>query len=236
MTNREVFLASIKLIDLVLLATILQVVAFGLYALFIDSDPRSRQWLRTGDVDDLKFKLAGIVVVMLAFCSWKRSSIGAATATAAAGPRDRRQSSSPSATSSASIPTKAEQLTCRSTPAGSTATSVVELAVGREQDRHRPRRAKWAQTITTLTMIGTHRNIPAMPQIPPQTASETTIDDRAEVERAAHQPGLEHVAEAEPGSRASPTTVATNGPSCRTAPAPAATGTAPRRSEPTNGM
>ena len=66
MTNREVFLASIKLIDLVLLATILQVVAFGLYALFIDSKIPVPQWLRTGDVDDLKFKLAGIVVVMLA--------------------------------------------------------------------------------------------------------------------------------------------------------------------------
>ena len=65
MTNREVFLASIKLIDLVLLATILQVVAFGLYALFIDSDLPVPAWLRTGDVDDLKFKLAGIVVVML---------------------------------------------------------------------------------------------------------------------------------------------------------------------------
>lgn len=63
--NREVFLASTKLIDLVLLATILQVVAFGLYALFIDKDVPVPAWLRTGDVDDLKFKLAGIVVVML---------------------------------------------------------------------------------------------------------------------------------------------------------------------------
>lgn len=63
--NREVFLASTKLIDLVLLATILQVVAFGLYALFIDNEVPVPRWLRTGDVDDLKFKLAGIVVVML---------------------------------------------------------------------------------------------------------------------------------------------------------------------------
>ena len=35
--------------------------------------------------------------------------------------------------------------------------------------------AKWAQTITMLTMIGTHRNIPAMPQMLPHTASETTM-------------------------------------------------------------
>jgi uncharacterized membrane protein YqhA len=65
LTNREVFLASIKLVDLVLLATILQVVAFGLYALFIDSRIQAPGWLRTGSVDSLKNKLAGIVVVML---------------------------------------------------------------------------------------------------------------------------------------------------------------------------
>lgn len=65
LTNREVFLASIKLVDLVLLATVLQVVAIGLYALFIESDIPVPQWLRTDDVDSLKHKLAGIVAVML---------------------------------------------------------------------------------------------------------------------------------------------------------------------------
>jgi uncharacterized membrane protein YqhA len=65
LTNREMFLASIKLVDLVLLATVLQVVAIGLYALFIDSNIPVPHWLRTGDVDKLKQKLAGIVAVML---------------------------------------------------------------------------------------------------------------------------------------------------------------------------
>jgi uncharacterized membrane protein YqhA len=65
LSNREMFLASIKLIDLVLIATILQVVAIGIYSLFIDSRIPLPVWLRTADVDDLKFKLAGIVVVML---------------------------------------------------------------------------------------------------------------------------------------------------------------------------
>ena len=65
LTNREVFLASIKLVDLVLLATVLQVVAFGLYALFIDSNIPVPVWLRRGDVDGLKSMLAGIVAVML---------------------------------------------------------------------------------------------------------------------------------------------------------------------------
>lgn len=64
-TSREVFLASIKLVDLVLLATILEVVAIGLYSLFIDSDLPVPKWLRTDDVDSLKNKLAGIVAVML---------------------------------------------------------------------------------------------------------------------------------------------------------------------------
>lgn len=63
--NRKMFLASIKLVDLVLLATVLLVVAFGLYALFIDDRIPVPLWLRTGDVDKLKQKLAGIVIVML---------------------------------------------------------------------------------------------------------------------------------------------------------------------------
>jgi uncharacterized membrane protein YqhA len=65
LTNREVFLASIKLVDLVLLATVLQVVAFGLYAMFVDNGVRLPSWLRGGDVDGLKQMLAGIVAVML---------------------------------------------------------------------------------------------------------------------------------------------------------------------------
>ena len=65
MTNRELFLTSIKLVDLVLLATILEVVAIGLYSLFIDDDIPAPRWLRTVDVDGLKNKLAGIVAVML---------------------------------------------------------------------------------------------------------------------------------------------------------------------------
>lgn len=65
LTSREVYLASIKLIDAILLATILQVVAMGLYALFIDADVPLPRWMRTGDVDGLKNKLAGIIAVML---------------------------------------------------------------------------------------------------------------------------------------------------------------------------
>ncbi|WP_255476610.1 YqhA family protein [Geminicoccus flavidas] len=65
LTNRQMFLASIKLVDLVLLATVLQVVAFGLYSLFIDRGIPAPMWLRTSDFDGLKSKLAGIIAVML---------------------------------------------------------------------------------------------------------------------------------------------------------------------------
>ena len=64
-TNRDIFLSSIKLIDLVLLATIMEVIGIGLYSLFIGKDLPVPRWLLTAHVDDLKNKLAGIVAVML---------------------------------------------------------------------------------------------------------------------------------------------------------------------------
>jgi uncharacterized membrane protein YqhA len=63
--NREIFLSSIKLIDLVLLATIMQVIGIGLYSLFISRNLPVPDWLRTTHVDELKYKLAGIVAIML---------------------------------------------------------------------------------------------------------------------------------------------------------------------------
>jgi uncharacterized membrane protein YqhA len=78
LTNREVFLASIKLVDLVLLATVLQVVAIGLYAMFIDDEIPVPRWLRSSDVDGLKQKLAGIVAVMLAVLFLEQVIAGAA--------------------------------------------------------------------------------------------------------------------------------------------------------------
>jgi uncharacterized membrane protein YqhA len=65
MYNRDIFLSSIKLIDLILLATIMQVVGIGLYSLFISRNLPVPDWLRTTHVDELKYKLAGIIAVML---------------------------------------------------------------------------------------------------------------------------------------------------------------------------
>jgi uncharacterized membrane protein YqhA len=45
MTNRDIFLSSIKLIDLILLATFMHVVGIGLYSLCIDKDLPGPEWL-----------------------------------------------------------------------------------------------------------------------------------------------------------------------------------------------
>lgn len=59
-------LASIKLVDVVLIAAVLQVVGFGIYSLLVDPGLPLPRWLRTGDPEELKTKLASIIVLMLA--------------------------------------------------------------------------------------------------------------------------------------------------------------------------
>jgi uncharacterized membrane protein YqhA len=91
MTNRDIFLSSIKLADLILLATIMQMVGIGLYPLFAERNLPIPGWLRTIHVDELKNKLAGMWRSCLTCCSSIRSSAGAASATcclwASASPR-----------------------------------------------------------------------------------------------------------------------------------------------------
>jgi uncharacterized membrane protein YqhA len=57
--------AFIELIDLILLGTVLYIVAIGLYQLFIDADLKLPAWLQTNDLDDLKHKLLGVVIILL---------------------------------------------------------------------------------------------------------------------------------------------------------------------------
>lgn len=66
MTSQQLILGSIKLIDLVLIATTLQLVAVGLYSLFIDSTIPLPDWLRIEGIDDLKRKLIVMVIIVLA--------------------------------------------------------------------------------------------------------------------------------------------------------------------------
>ncbi|GCE22379.1 YqhA family protein [Dictyobacter kobayashii] len=58
--------ACIEVIDLFLLATVLYIVALGLYELFIGSDLPTFPWLVIETLDDLKVKLIGVIIVLLA--------------------------------------------------------------------------------------------------------------------------------------------------------------------------
>ncbi len=65
LSARELFLPAIKLVDLVLLASIMQVIAIGLYGLLVDRELPVPRWLVAQDFDELKNRLAGIVIVLL---------------------------------------------------------------------------------------------------------------------------------------------------------------------------
>ncbi len=58
-------LAFIEITDVFLLATVFYVVALGLYELFVDDEIELPAWLAIHDLEDLKVKLASIVVVVL---------------------------------------------------------------------------------------------------------------------------------------------------------------------------
>jgi uncharacterized membrane protein YqhA len=56
----------VTIIDLFLLGTVLYIVAVGLYELFVDPGLPMPPWLRIATLDDLKERLLGVVVVLLA--------------------------------------------------------------------------------------------------------------------------------------------------------------------------
>jgi len=53
-------------VDAILLGTVLLVIGYGLYELFVDSDIEVPEWLQVRDLDDLKSKLIGVVVAIIA--------------------------------------------------------------------------------------------------------------------------------------------------------------------------
>lgn len=53
-------------VDAILLGTVLLVIGYGLYELFIDAELDVPLWLRVDDLDDLKSKLIGVVVAIIA--------------------------------------------------------------------------------------------------------------------------------------------------------------------------
>ncbi len=59
-------LAFIEIVDLFLLGTVFLIIALGLYELFVDEGLQLPTWLVIRTLDDLKHKLAGVVVVVMA--------------------------------------------------------------------------------------------------------------------------------------------------------------------------
>jgi uncharacterized membrane protein YqhA len=53
-------------VDAILLGTVLLVIGYGLYELFVDADIEVPVWLQVRDLDDLKSKLIGVVVAIIA--------------------------------------------------------------------------------------------------------------------------------------------------------------------------
>ena len=87
---KGLILGVIELTDLFLLATVLYVIAIGLFELFIDDRVVLPRWLEIHDLDDLKEKLIGVIVLVLAVlflgqvATWdgSRDLLGYGTATA----------------------------------------------------------------------------------------------------------------------------------------------------------
>ena len=87
---KGLILAVIELTDLFLLATVLYVIAIGLFELFIDDRLDLPNWLEIHDLNDLKEKLIGVIIVVLAVlflgqvATWDgvRDLLGYGTATA----------------------------------------------------------------------------------------------------------------------------------------------------------
>jgi uncharacterized membrane protein YqhA len=55
----------IQMTDVFLLGTVLYIVALGLYELFVDPDLPMPGWLRIRDLDELKERLIGVIIVLL---------------------------------------------------------------------------------------------------------------------------------------------------------------------------
>jgi len=53
-------------VDAILLGTVLLVIGYGLYELFVDPELTVPDWLQVRDLDDLKSKLIGVVVAIVA--------------------------------------------------------------------------------------------------------------------------------------------------------------------------
>lgn len=63
---KESVVTILTAIDTLLLATVLLVIGYGLYELFVDANVSLPPWLEIKSLDDLKAKLIGVVVAIIA--------------------------------------------------------------------------------------------------------------------------------------------------------------------------
>jgi uncharacterized membrane protein YqhA len=64
-SGRRLVLESIEGLDIFLLGTAFFIVALGLYELFIQRPASAPDWLHVQDLDDLKARLLGVVIVVM---------------------------------------------------------------------------------------------------------------------------------------------------------------------------
>ena len=63
--HNQILYLGIEIVDLFLLATVVQVVSLGLYQLYFRQDLKLPEWLKIRNLDDLKSKLVSVVITML---------------------------------------------------------------------------------------------------------------------------------------------------------------------------
>lgn len=63
---KETIVEVLTAVDAILLGTVLLVIGYGLYELFVDTRLEVPLWLQVRDLDDLKSKLIGVVVAIIA--------------------------------------------------------------------------------------------------------------------------------------------------------------------------
>ncbi len=63
---KETIVEVLTAVDAILLGTVLLVIGYGLYELFIDAELDVPLWLRVHNLDDLQSKLIGVVVAIIA--------------------------------------------------------------------------------------------------------------------------------------------------------------------------
>ena len=63
---KETIVDVLASIDAILLGTVLLVIGYGLYELFVDTNINVPDWLEINNLDDLKAKLIGVIVAIIA--------------------------------------------------------------------------------------------------------------------------------------------------------------------------